>query len=348
MDYLRLIRYKNLIFIALLQWLMYYAVVMPIQQTIFLAVNPAVWQPWCLQGYQLLMLIVATVLIAAGGYVINDYFDTRIDLLNRPDKLIVNRTIAKKTASLIHAITTGIGVVVGVALAVILHNLTLGLIMVMTPGLLWFYSASYKRQFILGNVIVSLCAAFVPLTVAIASNAMLTSQFGDILQDPQSKLFIASIYAWICGFAIFAFLLTFIREIIKDMEDEYGDKEMECHTIPVVLGDNKAKIVVYSLIGLTLLLVALFYVKFISTFGFFGEATSTASLRYLVIGVVVPLLFLVYFVLKAKSPDGYHTASICCKIVMILGSLYSLVFYFLVAKAQGLPVFDLFYIAQPQ
>lgn len=335
MNSLNLIRYKNLLFIAALQCLMYYCIIEPVLLT-FQINNP-------MSGFQFLLLLCSTLCIAAGGYVINDYFDTRIDEINKPDKVIIGKLISKKTASLLHQILTGIGVLSGIIVAYSCRSFTLGLIIVMVPGLLWFYSASYKRQFLIGNLVVALNAAFALLVVAIATASFLSNPqaYGDLIYETP---IIRIIYTWVCGFAIFAFLSTLIREIIKDMEDIKGDREMESRTMPIVLGIAKSKMVLYALIVVTLAL--LFYLQFqhIDKFIFFGTEKSSLSLRYLIFGISLPFAFLSYLIIKAKGKRDFHQASTFVKFIMGLGSLYSLVFYFLLAKAQGLALFGLFLI----
>lgn len=337
MNFLNLIRYKNLIFIAALQWLMYYSILIPLLRVFQIDLQ------YAMHGYQFALLVGSSVFIAAAGYVINDYFDTRIDAINRPDKVIVGKSITKKQASLIHQIFTGIGVVLGLTVAYLCKSLTVGLIVAIVPGLLWFYSASYKRQFLLGNVVVALNAAFVPLIIVTAEVAFLClpDNYGDLIsQTPVIKI----LYAWVCGFAAFAFLTTLIREIIKDMEDEHGDREMEARTMPIVLGLSKTKIVVYALIAITLALIFYVYNKFIATYTLFGIEKSSLAIRYIIFGILIPFAYLVYLLIKAKKQENYHQAATFCKFIMVIGTLFSLVFYFLLARGQGIAMFDLFFV----
>ena len=137
---LQLVRWQNLLFIVFIMWLMEKMVALPV-----LGVSYYEEQ---LPTYILCLLIMGVVFVAAGGYAINDYFDVRIDAINRPEKQIVTRSISKPTAMLCHQVMTVIGVLSGLAVAIMVRSWSLGLIFVFTPGLLWFYSSSYKRQFI--------------------------------------------------------------------------------------------------------------------------------------------------------------------------------------------------------
>ena len=109
-----------------------------------------------LPAFAFWLMVLATVLIAAGGYVINDYFDLKIDRINRPESVVIGERLSKQSAMRLYIALTGVGVLIGIVLAVWLKNISLGFIFVIVPGMLWFYSSTYKRQFLIGNVIVSL------------------------------------------------------------------------------------------------------------------------------------------------------------------------------------------------
>jgi 4-hydroxybenzoate polyprenyltransferase len=324
-DYFKLIRPLNLLFLAAIQFLMYAAVVQPIMQihgfeTLDFGVN-------------IYLLIAASVLICAGGYVINDYFDVKIDNINNPDKVLITNTITKKLAMLFYQILTVAGVIVGLVLAFLVRSFTLGIIFAAIAGLMWFYSASYKRQLIVGNLVVAFSSALSVLVVALMQLAVLKKEYGNLIfETPIPPM----IYVWIGGFAAFAFVCTWLREIIKDMEDIKGDCEMECRTMPIKWGIGRTKIIVYALILLIIILL-LVCVKLIS---FEGSLT----LRYTLFGLILPLLALGYLVFSAKTKKDYYQAATLAKVIMLVGVLYSLVFYFLLAKMFALPLFNTFIV----
>ena len=310
--YLKLIRIPNLLFLAMMQFLMHWAVVASILQDYDFEVVSG--------GMSLCLLIMATVFIAAGGYVLNDYFDTKIDAINRPEKVIVGQKIDKNTVMHFYQILTGVGVACGLLLSFLARNYTLAFIFIVIPGLLWFYSSNYKRQFLVGNLVVSFCAALSVLVVAISEVVFLQNQFGELIfYTPIPQM----IYTWIGGFALFAFVLTWIREIIKDMEDEKGDREMECRTMPIKWGMKRTKIFLYALISLTIIVlftVGNLYIPF----------EGMLSVRYIIFGLILPLVALIYLIFKADIPADFRQASTLSKIVMIIGVLYSLVFSWLI------------------
>ena len=279
-------------------------------------------------------MIFSTVLIAAGGYVINDYFDVKIDRINKPEKVIVTEKISKKATMLFYQILTGIGISAGIFLSLLTNSFLLSFIFIIVPGMLWFYAASYKRQFIWGNVVVSFLAALVILLVGILEISILKRSYDDLLfQTNIPKI----IYSWTGGFAFFAFLTTWIREIIKDIQDEIGDREMECRTMPIKWGTKKTKYFIYGLITLTI--SALFIANFI-LIPFDEEIT----LQYFIFGLILPLVGLAYLIFKAKTPEDFKQTSTLTKFIMLIGILYSFVFYFLEAKLYKLDFFGLFII----
>ena len=308
-DIMRLVRWSNLLFLAALLWLMEKWVAAPVLYRAAFGEQ----LPW----YILLLLILAVVFLASGGFVINDYFDVKIDRINRPDELIVTRTVSKPDAMKLSLWLSGIGVVAGLVAAVLLRSFTLGILFILVPGLLWFYSSSYKRLFMVGNLIVALLTALVPLSVAMANMAQLNLLYHDIL--PYTSL-PQDLYAWLGGFALFAFLLTWIREIIKDLQDQMGDRELECHSMPVVWGEKWTKIFVTGLIVLTISILGHLWYHVLP----FPISWTSLSTRYLILGVVIPLLSSLWLLWPAKIPSDYKTCQQVVKFTMLIGMLYSI------------------------
>jgi len=304
---MRLVRWSNLLFLAALIWLMEKWVAVPILDKAAFGEQ----MPW----YVLLLLMLATVLIAAGGYVINDYFDVKIDRINRPDELIVTRTVSKPTAMRLSIGLSVTGMVCGLVLALLLRSMTFAILFIIVPGLLWFYSSSYKRLFMVGNLTISLLAALTPMMVAMANVAVLQLRYAAIL--PYTTL-VHDIYAWLGGFALFAFLLTWIREIVKDMQDQMGDRELECHSMPVVWGDMWTKIFVTALIVLTLAVIGHLWYHVLP----FDRGWTSLSTRYILFGVVTPLVGSLGLLWAAKIPSDYKTCQQLVKFTMLLGMLY--------------------------
>lgn len=268
----------------------------------------------------LALLVVSVVLIAAGGYVINDYFDVKIDRINRPDDLVVSNTISKERAMLLFQILTAVGVLMGLGLSIYLRSWLLSMIYVLIPGILWFYSSSYKRQLILGNIVVALIMALLPMMVVFANVAQMSLKYGDVVQYSPV---ISDLYLWIGGFSLFAFLCTWIREIVKDMQDQVGDREYECHTLPICIGDVWTKVIVtiLTLVVMTLLIwINYFVVPYPHDF-------STMTTRFTIFGLLIPFACSLVLLWAAKLPSDYSTVQHLLKFIMFMGVMYSFVIH---------------------
>lgn len=307
---LQLVRWSNLFFLGALIYVMEKWVVVPILDDVAFGEQ----LPW----YILLLIAAATILIAAGGYVINDYFDIKIDRINRPDQLIVTQYISKENAMRLSIGLSGVGMVCGLVAAWLLRSSTIAILFAIIPGLLWFYSSSYKRLLIIGNVTIALLSALSPMMVAIANVAQLQLKYSTIL--PYTTLE-HDIYAWVGGFSLFAFLLTWIREIVKDLQDQMGDRELECHSMPIVWGNIVTKIVVTALIVLTTVLIGWFWYSLLP----FDHSWQSFSTRYIVLAIIIPLWGALWLLWAAKIPSDYRTCQQVLKLTMFLGMLYSFV-----------------------
>lgn len=310
--YFQLLRVGNIAFIAILLWIMEKWVATPLLQLAQFTEQ----MPW----WVLLLLIIATTSIAAGGYVINDYFDVKIDRINRPDDLVVTRHISREGAMHLFMALSGIGIVTGLAAAWWARSWTLLMIFVVIPGLLWFYSASYKRQLIVGNIVVAFVSALVPLLIAIANADYLNHLYGNTLAYTP---IVGQLYVWLGGFAIFAFLMTFTREIVKDIEDIEGDREMECRTIPIVWGITTSKIIATILLMAIVALLAYVVIGILP----FPHDWHTFSVRYVVFGIITPILCTLVLLWSANNKIEWHRIQTILKFVMFMGLMYGFVIF---------------------
>ena len=267
------------------------------------------------------LLLLSTVLIAAGGNVINDYFDTRIDRVNRPDTVIVGRSVKRRVAMMGHLILTGIGVLVGAFVAWRSGQLHLVSLSVFAAGSLWYYSTKFKRTFLLGNGLVALLVALVPLSVGLYEIPALLMTYGSHATgtlpngDHVEIIFgFHGLWAWILGFAGFAFLTTLVRELQKDMADLKGDKADGCRTVPIVLGVKWAKAI--TLLYLALVIIALLLVRSVAL-------RDQFSYWYIGAGIVVPLLLSAGFTYQANSRQGFNTAGNILKVAMAIAIAFA-------------------------
>ena len=310
--YLKLLRIGNLAFLAILLYVMEKWVAFPLlHQQKF----PEL-MPW----WVLTLLIFSVVCVAAGGYVINDYFDVKIDRINRPDDLVVTRVISRDAAMNWFYALTAIGIVAGLAVAWWARSWNLLFIYIVIPGLLWFYSASYKRMLLVGNLIVAFISALVPLLVAIINADYLKHLYSEALAYTP---IVGQLFVWLGGFALFSFLLTWAREVVKDVEDIEGDREMECRTMPIVWGETVSKIVVTLLTVATMALIAYLAYCVLP----FPMEWSTLTGRFVIFGVMVPLVCVLVLLWFARSKRELHTVQQVLKFIMFLGTMFSYVIY---------------------
>jgi len=312
----RLIRLPNLIIIGITQVLMRYLVI-----DSFLDVNDFELQ---LGEFHFLLLVLSTILIAAGGYAINDYFDTQPDRMNKPGKVVIDRVVSRRFAITLHSVLTFTGVLLGVYLSFYIGISGLSVIFILAAGLLWFYSTNYKRQFLIGNIIVSTLTAAVPILVILFEIPLLNNEYGEIMIKHEANF--TYIFYWVSGFGFFAFFSNLIREIVKDTEDFEGDSAYGMNTFPVVLGIQVTKIVIISLIILLLGFLTWALYRFIL---FSGSEFDYTSAVYFALLVYFPLVVVIYYVFIAKNKRDYHIASQLLKVVMLTGVIYSFVVYYI-------------------
>ncbi len=313
---LKLIRWQDLLIIVITMGLMRYCVLESILNRMFLALysNPGHDTAMTLQMplTDFILLVLATILITAGGYVINDYFDVRTDLINR-GKVIVGTSIPRKQALMWHNILNVAGVILGFIISWRAGYIWLGILFLIVSGLLYFYSASYKRQFLIGNVIVASLTAMVPMLVVLYEAPYLFGYYAvKAIRLPDLHI----IFWWVGLFAVFAFITTLTREIIKDIEDFEGDEAYGRNTIPVVIGILTSKIVAVCLIFITLCMLGVVW---------YFAVNDYYTLAYLSLFVAIPLIFVGYQVIKSESRKELHSASRLMKLIMLAGVFYSVV-----------------------
>lgn len=268
------------------------------------------------------LLVIAMVLIQAGGYVINDIFDMEIDAINKPEKRIVGKIFTERQANLYYIALTIIGLGCGLAASIMANGknfYTIFAALILLACFLYSYSSRYKKELVIGNLIVSLSVAFavfLPWLFQVLS--MLGNQ--EMLLENQEWMHVTLHIVLI--YTVFAFLMTLIREIVKDIEDVKGDGRSHCRTIPVVWGMNTAQIIVIALSFLTC-----FGVSITSDYLYkeFGLSITSYMLKasYLLLlgfGIVVNTYTLVTDKSK-RTGKTFHIQSIAVKIIMLIGVL---------------------------
>jgi len=264
-------------------------------------------------------MMMATILVTAGGYVINDYFDRKIDTVNDPDDVIVGRSISLRHTMIIHLVLTSLGILLGLYVAFRIHFLYLSILYILGSGILWFYSTTYKRQMFIGNLIIAIMTGMIPMLVLLFELPLQYSHYDKILVAGNFSL--SYLVIWVSSFSGFAFILTLAREIIKDAEDIKGDTSYGRRTIPAVVGFGISKAIVITLFTLTALLLILIYLLYLP---------DRLTLIYIIALLVLPLVVAVFLVLKANTAKAFHNISILTKCIMIAGLLYALLANYLI------------------
>ena len=297
--FFRLVRWPNLVFIILTQALFYFCIYLPLfheQRTT-----------------KFILLVVASVFIAAAGYIINDYFDLNIDQINKPQKNVVDKIIHRRWAIIWHLILSFGGVVL-TAFAVGLSYWYLVLANLLCVSLLWFYSTSLKRKLLIGNVVISLLTAWTILILFFALSHP-TDAFNTSNELSVKFFRLAFLYSG------FAFIISLVREAIKDMEDMEGDIRYGCKTLPIVAGTRTTKI--YAGIWTAVLIATLAILQiYVLQFGWWHMAIYAGAF------VVLPLLFVLTKLGKAIATKDYAQLSSNTKLIMFTGILSMIFFRF--------------------
>lgn len=304
--FFKLIRYQNLLIIAATMYLLRWCVIKPLLKN-----NDFESQ---ISEILFLLLTFSTVCLAAAGYVINDYFDRKADLINRPGRVILGRILSQRAGMFWHTTLNITGVGVGLFVAYKLGMFRLGFVFIIISGILWFYSTTYKRQVLMGNIIVALLVASVPLVILLFELPLLVKNYRYYFLAESTDVDLLS--AWIVGYAIFAFLLTLIREIIKDLEDFEGDSAFGRNTIPVAWGSSVSKKISMALVVITLAFLIVVLIKF---------KWSLLTLVYSGLLIFLPLIFLIIKIIRANTKSDYHFISNLLKLIMLAGLFYTVI-----------------------
>lgn len=306
--FFRLIRWPNLFFIALTQALFYYCIILPSLPSSYYLLHDKLTVPL------FILLVVASILIAAAGYIINDYFDINIDQVNKPEKMVVEKIIKRRWAIVFHLILTitGIGISFYVALKA---NLLIFPANIISALLLWFYSTTFKKKLLSGNIIISALTAWTIFVLYFAVNTIYIVTHNFPYEITRG---INHIYKFAALYGGFAFIISLIREVIKDMEDMEGDARYGCKTMPIEWGIPASK--VFVAVWLIVLIAALAVIQFyVLQLGWWLSAV------YCILLIILPCIWVLNKLYKAQVPADYHKLSSVIKLIMLTGIL-SMVF----------------------
>lgn len=299
MKYLKLIRYQNLLLLAFMQLIFRYG---------FLKMQEI---PLALNHFQYGLLVLSTVLIAAAGYVINDILDQETDYDNRPHAVIVGTDISEKTAYNLYFVLNILGVGIGFYLSNLIQKPSFTGAFIIVSATLYMYATNLKQMLLVGNIIVALLLSFSVLIIGLFDLLPATYDGNREVMGTMFKMLI--------DYAVFAFIINLIREIVKDMEDVDGDYNQGMSTLPIALGINRtAKAIV--VLGIIATLVLLWYINvFLMDYSLYYAAV------YALVFVVSPMIFFIVKIWSAKSKSDFHFLSSILKWIIFFGILSILV-----------------------
>jgi 4-hydroxybenzoate polyprenyltransferase len=294
----RLLRLPNLLIVAITQYALYYALILPALDVY--EIRPSLPEP------QRSLLVLVTVLLTASGNIINDIIDFKIDLINRPDKVVINRYISIQSAYWLYFSALLIGFIIAFYLGLFVGNVVLVNIYPLAALLLFAYSYSFKKKVLTGNLLIAIFCAGVAAIIWFAERDAVAQL---MLADARLGRQLTSVMSW---YMVFAFLSTAYREIIKDMEDILGDVGRNCKTLPIVYGVATAKkTALFFGGGLWLFVLAMLGIE--------RSLFSYLVLVVLCLLVLCPLAYSFYLLYTAKDKPQFHQLSQLAKLIMLGG-----------------------------
>ncbi len=297
-NFLSLVRWKNLFMIALVQVLIKYALFEPFNIDVKL------------DGFGFSLLVIATLCIAGAGNIINDIYDIDTDLINKPKKVIISKSISEPRAFNLFLLLTILGVCIGFYLSNLIDKTGFSAIFIFTSALLYLYSSSLKQTILIGNIVVSVLVALSIIIVGLFDlMPMITPE------NQQTQL---TMFKVLLNYALFAFMINLLREIIKDIEDIEGDTKAKMRTLPVVIGKNRTTKFLFVLSFIPLIAVVYYVITFLYK--------QQIAVGYFLLLVIAPLLYFTIKIFSAKTKKELHHLSNVLKLIMFFGVL-SLLLY---------------------
>ena len=293
MKYLKLIRFQNLLLLAFMQLVFRY---------LFLKQS---YVDLALTDFNYILLVITTVCIAAGGYVINNIMDQDTDEIAKPQNRVVGISISETVAYNWYIGLTIVGVGIGFYLSNVIYKPTFASMFILVATLLYMYATSFKQIPVLGNVVVAL----------MLSTSIIIIGLFDILPaiDVENRFRMKEAFDILMHYAVFAFIINLIREIVKDMEDMDGDYQSGINSLPIAIGVQKTKIIV-GVLTIISIGILVYYVN-----------SNLFELDYVVyytmILIVGPLIYCGVKLLNASAKKEFHHLSLVLKMILFFGIL---------------------------
>jgi len=295
MKYLKLIRYQNLLMLALMQLIFRYG---------FLELQNI---PLDLVDWQYILLVLATVCIAAGGYIVNNIFDVETDTENKPESVIVGKFISETKAYNWYIGFTVIGVAIGFYLSNVIDKPSFASVFIIIAATLYFYATSLKQSLLIGNFIVALLLSFSVIIIGIFDLFPITNE--------ENRPIMGLLFGILLDYAIFAFIINFIREMVKDLQDVEGDLNQGMNTLPIVFGVKRTAKLVFGLSFIPVILI----LNYINS-NLFASRLIYGTLYGLVF-ILAPLFYFTVKIWSATTKQDFHHLSTVLKWILFFGIL---------------------------
>jgi len=269
---------------------------------------------WFLSRPTLAWLMAASVFIAAAGYIINDYFDLDIDQVNKPGQIVIQKFIKRRWAIALHLLISLTGIIITFVLGWKIGNWVIGPANILAVGLLLFYSTTFKKKLLIGNIIISLLTAWVIFVLYICELDIVLMARNYPYHNAMTRIFkLAVLYGG------FAFVISLVREVVKDMEDIIGDAKFGCRTMPIVWGMPASK--VFAGVWLVVLILAVTVLLVYAIMSGWWVAAVFAGML-----IALPLISILRNLYRAENSKDFHLISTHIKLVMLAGIL-SMIFF---------------------
>lgn len=266
-----------------------------------------------LNNFGFSLLVLSTLCLAAAGYIINDIYDIETDRINKPHQMIIGRGVTEKTAFNLFLLFNVVGVGLGFYLALLVGEAIFFSIFIMVSALLFLYASTLKQRPLIGNIIISLLVGIAILLVGIFE--LIPSI------TPQNRPTQLTFFKLALDYALFAFGINLIREIIKAIEDIDGDHKAGMKTLPIVIGRTRTKNIAFALLIAFILGIIYYVITYLYQ--------QPVAVVYFLGAILAPLIYCSVALFSAKSKQQFHYLSKVLKLVMITGILSILLYKFI-------------------
>ena len=290
-DFLRLIRYENLLMIAITQVLVKYFLFEPFGIDVSLGT------------FSFALLVFSMICLAAAGNIINDLHDIATDRINKPKKVIIGKSISEAAAHKWFLALNIIGVGIGFYLSNLVGKPSFVALFILPSAFLYLYATQIKGTVLVGNLVVSVMVGMIIVMVGIFDLVPAIT--------PQNVTTQKVIFSILIDYAIFAFLINFLREMVKDQEDITGDYNAGYKTLPVILGQARTNQIIFA-VALLPLAGVLYYI-------YYYLSENSIAVLYTLLLIVMPLLYFLLKISNASSKRQYRQLSLLLKFILAAG-----------------------------